>query len=224
MILKKTLHQIYVFFLLILFLAIAYWPALRGYYVYHDDVLFFLRTPLRIEPPSTLFTIAIGRFLSAHLLIVLAAFVKSVSYLNVLRIFSVLQLGLCGIFLYRWLRNISLDTRNAFLISLIVFLLPPFEILAVHASMSFYPLSVLFALGAGFAANKMPAVSSLKRKILNGNFILSIFLFSCALSVFQPGAMFFWALLGAIVLFSKEEARSLLQRVINFFVVGIIKF
>ncbi len=214
----KILQNIGIFLAFLLFLSIAYWPTISSYYVFHDDVVFFLRSPQHFEPPGTLFALAMGRFIGIFLTIGISLLVDSISDLNVVRLLTVFQLSLCGFFLSIWIRKRTASSTISFLLSFVIFTLPVFQVMVSRAGMAYHPVSILFAIWAAMVADRISLDGCLRKRFLSLPFFGSILLFIGALSVFQPGAMFYWALAGFVLLFSSSEPFEVTRRkVVNLF-------
>lgn len=222
MIKTKVFQNLLILLGFIFLLSVAYWPAVFLHYVFHDDVVYFMTTPTRLEPPGVLFNIAIGRFLGGHLLILLGLLVHSASDLNLVRFLSVFQLSLAGFIFVLWVRGRFLTLVPAFLIAVTMLTLPPFQIMASQAGMGFQPLGIIFGLIAAIFAYRISCDGPIFRRFVNRNAFATFFFFFCALSVYQPAAMFFWAMLGFTILFSKESYAETKARIVNFACLGLV--
>jgi len=221
---KRFFQLIVCFLAIFIALSIAYWPAIVSQYLYHDDVVYFMTTPTRLEPPGSLFNVAIGRFLGGNMLIALGLLVHKIGDLNIIRFLSLLQLSLCGVFFVRWSHKHFLSLRDSLFISIAVFTLPPFQIMVSQAGMGFQPAGILLAVLSAIVAYRIPTEGPWLKRFLNKNVFVSILLFICAIGVYQPAAMFFWAMLGFVLLFSNQSLRDLMRRVFHFVYVGFVSF
>ncbi|MDP8264472.1 MAG: hypothetical protein P9M12_03215 [Candidatus Aceula lacicola] len=223
MIKTKVFQRVIIFSLFLIFLCIAFWPAISSYYAYHDDVIFFLRTSTRPEAPGTLFNLSIGRFIGAHLYMAMGFLINSIDDLKGVRFLGVVNLAFCALILFFWLRKKFFSSRNAFLLSLAVFTLPSFQIAVSQTAMTYQPVSILFAIGAFSSAYRISLSDKIVRRIFNGRFVLSVFLFFCALSTYKPTAMFYWTMAGLVVLFSEfKDFSEIKNRMINLFSPAIV--
>lgn len=203
---KTKAFQNFVFFcLFLIFLCLAFWPAISSNYVYHDDALFFLKTPTRLEAPGAFTNLRNGRFIGSHLYIGIGFLINSVNDLKSVRLLGVMIIALCAFLFFLWLRKKSFSNINSFLISLSAFTLPSFQVAASQTAMTYQPLAILFAVGAFFAAYRISVSGKIVSRILNRWFALSGFLFFCGLITYKPTIMFYWTMAGCIVLFARNE-------------------
>jgi hypothetical protein len=221
---KRFVNIALIFLAVFTALSIAYWPAMTSQYLYHDDVVYFMTTPTRLEPPGSLYNVAIGRFLGGHMLIGLGLLVRTMSDLNFIRFLSVLQLSLCGFLFAVWSRKHFLSLRQSLFIAIATFTLPPFQIMVSQAGMGFQPMGILFAILSAIFTYRIPIEGQGLKRFFNKNIFFATLLFLCAISVYQPAAMFFWAMLGFILLFSNQSFKDLTQRVFHFVYVGFMTF
>ena len=152
MIKAKVFQKLIIFLLFLIFLCITFWPAISSYYVYHDDVIFFLKTPTRLEAPGVVFNLSIGRYIGAHLYLAMGLLINSIKDLNFVRFLGVLNLAFCASIIFFWLRNKFFSPINAFLLSLTVFTLPSFQVAISQTAMAYQPISILFVIGAFFSS------------------------------------------------------------------------
>ncbi len=221
---NRFLKAFFIFLAVFVALVVAYWPAITAQYLYHDDVVYFMTSPTRLEPPGSLYNVAIGRFLGANLLIGLGLLVHSISDLNIIRFLGLLQLSICGFLFARWLRKHFLSLPSSLLIAIATFTLPPFQIMVSQAGMGFQPVGIFFALLAAFSAYWVPTLGWNPKNLFNKNILFSVLLLLAALSVYQPAAMFFWAILGFVLLFSSKPLKELAAHVLHFVWSGLIAF
>jgi|GEM_PF-534392 len=191
-------------------LVLTYWPAVSSLYAYHDSLLYFLDTDVRIGPPGTIFAFITGRYLAAVFQVVIGRSVDSFQDLQIVRFLSIVQLSLCGLLVANWLRRHFLRPAESFLAVFILLTLPPFQIAVCQAGMSFYPASVLLAIGSFLICFKACQSPGGGRYFSVPNFS-SILLFMTSLAVYPSGAMFFWAMMAAVVLFSSGESFQVFQ-------------
>ncbi len=185
-------------------LMITYWPAISSLYAYHDSLIYFLDTDVRIAPPGTTFAFITGRYLAAVFQVLIGRSVDSLQDLQVVRFLSVLQLSFCAIVMTNWLRRNFLRTVESLLSVFIIFTLPPFQIVVCQAGMSFYPMSILMAI-ASFLACVKALDRSIGRRQRIVLYAWSVLLFVIALTIYPSGAMFFWAMMAATVFFCTKE-------------------
>ncbi len=149
--------------------------------------------------------------------------INSIDDLKGVRFLGVVNLAFCALILFFWLRKKFFSSRNAFLLSLAVFTLPSFQIAVSQTAMTYQPVSILFAIGAFSSAYRISLSDKIVRRIFNGRFVLSVFLFFCALSTYKPTAMFYWTMAGLVVLFSEfKDFSEIKNRMINLFSPAIV--
>ncbi|MDD3374119.1 MAG: hypothetical protein PHY73_00120 [Candidatus Omnitrophica bacterium] len=218
MIKKKVFYKPVVFFLFLISLCIAFWPAIASHYVYHDDVIFFLKTPTRLETPGVVYNLSIGRFIGAHLFLAMGLLINSIKDLNLVRFLGVINLALCASIFFFWIRKKFFSPINAFLLSLTIFTLPSFQVAVSQTAMAYQPVSILFVMGAFLASDRISLTDKILRRIVSGRFALSVFLLFCALSIYKPTSMFYWTMVGVVILFSEfSNVSEIKNRMINLF-------
>lgn len=218
---NAKLSNLFIFLGFVVLLCFTYWPAISSHYFFHDDVIFFLRTYIRRSPPGTFFALAMGRFIGAFLFTGLSWIVNCIDDLKIVRFLSIMQLSVLGVMLTIWIKKYFFNFFEAKFLALLVLTLPPFQILACQSGMGQHPFSMLFSVGSFVLAYGLPLAGSFPKRLFHLRFLGSVFLFLCGLSVFQPGAMFYWALVGFVVLFEKEDSfNGLRQRIFNLFATG----
>ncbi|MFA6378599.1 MAG: hypothetical protein WCX16_02325, partial [Candidatus Omnitrophota bacterium] len=96
---------------------------------------------------------------------------------------------------------------ESFLIVVLLLTLPPFQITVCQGGMAFYPMSILVSLLSFILCFNAPE----KKNILtycSFPILSAVLLMVASLSIFQPGAMFFWALAAIFILCSRQEGFS----------------
>lgn len=203
------------------FLTAVYWPALASAYAYHDGLIYFLDTDVRFTPPGTVFCFMIGRYLLATSYVVIGRLVDSFQDLQVVRFLSVVQLSFLGLILTRWLARNFLRPAESFLLICALLTLPPFQILVCQEGMAFYPASLLAATGSFLLCFHLDPERAPKKNVILVD-LGAVFLFVLSLTIYQPGAMFFWALVGAYILFfSTKVSAQAYKKIAHLFFVGL---
>ncbi|MDD3375218.1 MAG: hypothetical protein PHY73_05800 [Candidatus Omnitrophica bacterium] len=198
-------------------LYFAYSPALRLGYIHHDDILFFLNHWTYKAYGCFSFNFSSGRFVGAFILEYATLIVNTVAQLTLLRYFTFFILSMCALFLVRWYHRRLLSFQESLFFVLIVFTLPYFEIVVSYAGIFFHAIALFISIGSGFLAYQS-AQKVFSSKILKYAWIFfSVFLFVLALSIYQSVAVFYWALLGPVILFSKKENFARVKRQIIFY-------
>ena len=219
--------QRFAYFLFILIgLVIAYLPTVLVEYVHHDSTRFWERLPGTWSVNSLHdFNFVMGRFVGAFILSFVGFSVETLRDLNGIRLFNIIQLSLAGSLLAYWfVKEKYLSPLIALLLTLMIFTLPPFQIMVAWASACFHPFAVLFSLVAGLSLAKVDenhfpqTIIKQSRKI-----VIGILCFLLALSSYPPAAMFFWVVPTSIFLFDQKPWQNKVKK-INFFILigGIV--
>ena len=204
-------------------LFLAYLPAFRFGYIHHDDALFFLSDWIYKIYGCFVFNFFSGRFLGAFILEYAMVAVNTVPGLALVRLLAFAVFSLCALILFLWYRRYLLKTAEALMFVLIVFTLPYFEIVVSYAGIFFHSLGVLSAIGAGALACHVSRKRPLLQALGHPLSVWPVFLLVCALSIYQSSAVFYWALLGPILLFAKQgEERLLRRQAAVYFALGFI--
>jgi hypothetical protein len=204
-------------------LFLSYCPALYFHYIHHDDMLFFLSDWAYKIYGCFIFNFFSGRFIGAFILEYAMMLVNTVFGLTLIRYFTFAIFCVCAFAMVRWYRRYLLSLGESLFFVLTVFTLPYFEIVVSYAGIFFHSIGVLFSIGAGFFAYQVSRTKSFAQALRHPYFFLSIFLFICALSIYQSVAVFYWALLGPIILFTKKEDELLLKKqILVYYVAGIV--
>ena len=137
---------------------------------------------------------------------------RDIGDLCYIRFLSVLFISTLAWAVYRALLQAGWNWREAFFLSLITATLPPFQVYASWAETAPYPLSAVSAAGAFCMTEWGRREQRPWRKWSLA--AASALLVLLAISIFQPGAMFFWVF-AAIVIFTPDATiRCLLRRLL----------
>ena len=106
---------------------------------------------------------------------------------------------------------------------LTVFTLPYFEIVVSYAGIFFHAVALFVSIGSGFFAYQA-AQKEFSLKFLRYIWVfLSVLLFVLALSIYQSVAVFYWALLGPVILFTrKEDFEHLKKQILFYYGIGFV--
>ena len=202
---SNILKHIQVFAGILLVLSIIYSSVLVIPYIYHDDAMFWFKPSNYPFHPYHHFNIFLGRFLGAFILSGLHQFVHSVTDLNIVRFMSVLQLSICGALcvwvLQRYLRNML----HSFLVAIMIFTLPPFQVLVSYAGISYATTAILLSGFAGLSASCIPIEKPYGKRIFNRFTVFASLLLFLALATYQSAAMFYWAMVMLFLVASSGE-------------------
>ncbi|MDD3375219.1 MAG: hypothetical protein PHY73_05805 [Candidatus Omnitrophica bacterium] len=202
-------------------LALCYNTVFRYDYAHHDELNFFLYGKKFIIHSVKDFVLAMGRFIGAYIATSLNYLVNSLDGLKVARFFMVVQLFVAASILMCWFKNNFLSKRDAFILSVLIFTLPSFEIMASFAAGFNNSTALWVGLLSGIWAHKIPIAGNFLSRLRTREFVVSVVLFIAALMVYQPSAVIFWVIPAFLILFSSlSDFENTKQRLINFFVAG----
>lgn len=208
----NPLRTIGTFSFIFFILCAAYLPALSHQYVHHDDINFFLRTPSPYTIPAFDANFFIGRPLGAMRLMAYNLFINQVSDLTFFRFISVILLSLSAWLMSLSLRNYYTKEIYALLATLIIFTLPPFQILVGFAGTCATPIALFLSTLASRFAEKP---------------FLSLILLLMSLLIYPPLATFYWVIVAIEILSfhitPRNQARARLKNLflINFSALSI---
>jgi len=223
MLLSSKNHWQY-FFIIVLSLFICYLPALVGSYVHHDDVYFWLRDNQSFsQHPMSHLMFAMGRFLGAYLVTAQGFLVTKVVDLNLIRLLSILQISLSAWIIFLFLSKQNESKLKAYLICMLIFTLPPFQIMAAYAAIAFLSTSILLSTLAAYLTLQTPIDSSLTKRLLNKQLLLSILLLISSYSIYSSTAPFYWifVILSLFALPKDKSYAEIKQSMWNLFYVGL---
>lgn len=217
------LRDFLLFIFILLTMTATYFPAVSSYYVHHDDYLLWAwkRDGFQNHPQFA-FMMAIGRFIGVYILLGLGSLVTSVYDANIIRFVSIFTLSLCAWLLFLWLRPYFKTMVHPFLLSLLIFTLPPFQVFAGWASTAYCSIATLFAILAGIMADRIPMEKPTLRGLIDKHVIGSVGLLFCALITHPMPAMFYWVIAAFYMVLEKPTASSTRwkQKMLVFALVG----
>jgi len=171
---------------LLVALLLVYSSVIVAHYGVFDDYTFFRAPFLRVFDRQ----VAAGRPITGLLFGIVFSRMSTIDYLQFVRLLGVLFLGVLSWTLYRGLTATRLLPIQAICLSLIICLLPQFQVFVAVTS------NFLFALTCAIAGLSAVNLWLVKRqsspKLLWIHLGLSASLLLVALLMFQPAAMFFW--------------------------------
>lgn len=209
------------FLLILLGLSSAYAPAIYGYYAHHDDYFYWIMKP-GWKHPQFDFIMSMGRFTGVFLQCWAGWLINSIADLSLLRVISMFNLCLCALGLSLWMRPLFPKPLHAYLLSIMIFTLPPFQAIVGWATCTYASFAVLLATLAGLLTAQIQPVKSAKL-FSNPSAVFSVFCFLGAISIYQPAAMFYWTLPAILVClghpaYSKAQIK---QQITHFLIIGI---
>lgn len=212
----KRFESIWAFFLIGAALMIVYSPALYGYYAHHDDYLYWGWDRRHLEEyPQFSRSLVAGRPLGGLALSVSGLFVEKVADLNHLRFVSVLLMTLCAWICFGWLKKILPRSRDAFLLTAMIFTLPPFQIMASWAVSVLNATAMTLSVMAAVLAGRGLSARSWKEWARNKYSLGAVGVLVLSLMTYQPAAMFFWVGVALILLASQGTIIELKGKVFN---------
>ncbi len=221
--LSRTLKFGFIFTGILLVLSITYSSVLMIPYIYHDDAIFWFKTSNSPYHLYHAFNFFLGRFLGAFILSGFHNFVQTIADLNIIRFLSLIQISLCGTLCVWLLQRYLSSLFQSFLVTIIIFTLPPFQIFVSYAGIAYATTAIPLSGLACLAASRISIETPYLKRVLNAFTILSILLLILALSIYQSAAMFYWAIVMLFFLsYSAENFQNLKQHAINFFGVGSV--
>lgn len=194
----------------VVFLGV-YSPVIFGYFATYDDYAIFGHT---LPWPPDFAQASLGRFLGPYILFVCSELLGTISDLNWVRLVSVSILSVSAFICYRWLCLFFKQKIPAFLFSLLIFTLPPFQACTFAGNNILLTTGLLLAVLAALFARR----AALEKKEALGNSLAGGVLLLLAFMIYQPSAMFYWVMAG--IFFSPFVATysSLRKRPILIFV------
>lgn len=190
-------------------LGVAYAPALLGHYAHLDDYLILGRweTAPWHNYPYFHDLIVRGRFLGALVAAGFSFLVDNVGDLNRLRAISLILLSICAFICFRFARAAKVDYWPALLTTIIVFTLPPFEVIVAWAACVVIATAIFIAVMAAVVARKSKAAA--------------VLLLVVSLLIYQPAAMFYWVMAALAVLPAAAQSDFKTRPAVMLFGIGL---
>lgn len=204
----------------IVILILTYFPVVQINYLYMEDYVFI----------NTMKEHSLHRELmdwTGDGLPLYAIFTYAVSYAksaNLIRLLSIIGLGLLAYLIYTILKMYRVKTEHAFLISVLVCTLPSFQIITAWLSCAPYLYSAILSAIAGLLSLKVVTKKITGRSIPVASFLIIIFLLVIAMFMYQPSAMFYWAvgIIPLSVLKDEDFIEKWYMRFIIYISIGLI--
>ncbi len=233
--LQKILNNLFIFFSILLILATVYSPALLISYAHHDDYNYFgwTQEDIKQHPPFSN-VITAGRFLGIFLINLYGFLVHRMTDLNLLRFITISYLSFCAFICYRWMGRYFLKTifspkiasLNAFLFVVMIFTLPPFQVLISLAAGIYETTGILFATIAAILACKASVARDFKELVTNKYTMGAVLALLFSLMIHQTATMFYWFMIFILILpeFTQILHRDKRKIVFNLFFIGFSSF
>ena len=169
-------------------LLIAYFPAIHAYYLHTDD--YFVSGYSGFSNAAVIKSqVVVGRPLTG-LIFCAYALAHSMAAMNVIRALSILNLSLAGLLVYGYLRK-HLPDAAALAVSIAMLTTPPFMTAAGYMATATFALAATVSAAAFRWGRLLPAIA--------------VVLLIAALSLYQPGALFYIALVAVSVFFGDQR-------------------
>jgi tetratricopeptide (TPR) repeat protein len=176
----------------LLIFGLVYSPVLYFDYLFHDDVFFWFRLEGGFKHPVHDLLMSMGRYTAAWLTTFAGWTVHDVPDLKFLRLLGLLGLSACAVLVFRQMRRSTLRDIHAFLAAIVLFLWPGFQDIIFYAAGSYCIWSVFLA--------------CLAFEIISGGQIFGgIGLILISLTIYPPGAMFYWVMAAMVLLFPQHN-------------------
>src|SRR3989338_5501085 len=186
----KILPAIAIFFSFLVILSIVYFPVLAGHYAHHDDYEFWEMQNGKIQSAQLL--LGMGRYLAVPVTSGMSLFIKTIPDLSLIRFFTVFNFSILAMICFFGIRPYLKGDFNAFLFSLTLFTLPPFQAIAGWASASAISLGAVCSVLAAVFLFLMPPGKTLPDIIKSPFAILAFFLLVASLFIYQSILFFFF--------------------------------
>jgi hypothetical protein len=175
-------------------LAAAYWPVLHGYYLHTDD--YFWSRWGGFPPAAVVSFLSIAGRPLTGLIYCAYHLIPTIQAWNLLRALNVVNLAVLGWMVYRCLAR-QVPSLAALAIAVALLTTPPFATTAAYAS------TAPFALSATLATLAYLAMGREGWRYATLAFVLLIL----SLSLYQPGALFYLALVAVWIFLSDAGTR-----------------
>jgi hypothetical protein len=203
-----------IFFSLILFFLLIYWPVTQGHYLWGEDYLRIWTGPFDgvSKQSYTSYTRTLwveGRpLLTLYFYLIFNKYinvVKSFEAVNTIRIIGMIGIGLLAWVLFLIFKANRLRTNHAFFLSILICTLPPIQVFIGRLILIAFIYSALLAALAFFILFKtVSKQNEIKRTHVMLAISTSIAMFIASLCIYQPTATIYWAL-GIIPVIMMED-------------------
>lgn len=186
--------QLGVFILFCIILILTYLPAVQTDYYFMEDYIFVRGNAVQTYNES--FTDEIvertrdGKSIYGAFLYLIASLNVSG---NVIRLLGIISLGLLAYIIYNFLKTWGIKSEHSFLISILVCILPGFQIYIAWTVCVPYLYSAILSFASGALFFNVVMHKNRRRFIQATTFFIIIFLLVIAMYIYPPTAMFYWA-------------------------------
>jgi hypothetical protein len=184
-----------IFAAIALSLFIAYRPVFTEEFVFNDDVLIsqVRNGDCRTHPHFNFFFVT-GRFFMPLLLCPLYSWVKTINDLGIFRFMTVGMFAIAAFFFCRWLQKNSINAIQSILITVTIFVMPPFQAYLVFASHFSTALGVVASLGAArLSWRGAQGMTDTWRSVLNRTTLFAVILSFFSMGFYTPLCTFYFA-------------------------------
>lgn len=148
--------------------------------------------------PHFYYFLAIGRVFLPFLTCPVWSGVRTLDGLSLVRLVMVGMFAFTAFLLCQWLRKNSISTIQSILVSVTIFLLPPFQSLLLLVSYSAFPLGLMASLFAGLMGwEGAQRVTGDWKSLLNRYSFLAIALLFFSMGCYTPLSTFYFAVIAA---------------------------
>ncbi len=212
----------YIFLCVLATLCAVFYPAIHAYYAYADDFMALFASSQGTHQFHGIL-LATGRPGSLLAFTIMAKIAHCVSDFNIIRFLSVILVSICCWLWIFWSREFLMGSFYlAFLFSLVIFTSPPFQVLISWANEFSVVVPILAAILSAYSANAVPLQGKFYRPFLSVPTYISIFLLLFSISSYQCAGMFYWTMVGASIIMSKNQDWSEFKRKqLVFFSIGV---
>ncbi len=144
-----------------------------------------------------------GRPLYSLLATLSFSLMRNINDLRYLRVIAIGGLALLAWLLYRFLTQNGMDRRVAFLASLLICVMPPFQVYVAWATCAFFPLAAVLAGTSQFILNR--AMQKQARRQLLALWAAAAIVLLAGIMIYQPAAMMFWVF-AAVAFFVSDRS------------------
>lgn len=222
----QSIRTFFIFFLILLAcLTLIYSPALTIGFAQNDDYYYFAydaRSTFTHHPQYIFFNL-IGRELYNVIGFPMAFLIKGMDDFASIRIITLILLAASCALLATYLVHIGASRVIALPSALLIAMLPGFQAGILWVTMAPFFVGLLLAIIAGLLLQKINLNSGLASKFDIVKILLSYFLLTCSLFIYQPWAMMFFLPLVGFLLFKKDKTvrLSLHLSAINFVIFSL---
>ncbi|MBF0483347.1 MAG: glucosyltransferase domain-containing protein [Candidatus Omnitrophica bacterium] len=211
--------------LLLMVLSLIFFPAFFMNYGYSDDFSLFVKGfgPFPVHVYRDFFQ-ALGRPGSTVYYSIASWLINDLDGLRILRYFALVQVCICGgVFMY-FLEKILSNRLQAFLVSLMILTLPPFEVYISWSLVSHAPFALLLSILSAWSASKISINDTLTKRLINKFVVVSAVLLLGSCLIYQSGIAFYWVMVFLYLFAAKNEqpVQELFKKAVNYFYTGFL--